>query len=85
MCTTLATEIEATEIDWADTVWVCPECHSQQVFGQLWVQLNTSEIGEDTGRYYWCDQCGQDQKSLDVLPRAQTLEARQMALVALPS
>lgn len=37
--------------------WVCPECSSDQVQAQHWIDCNTEEVFDEAGGYYWCQQC----------------------------
>ncbi len=37
--------------------YVCPECYSDDVLCQMWVNPNTREILDDTDRYRWCNAC----------------------------
>jgi hypothetical protein len=37
--------------------YLCPECGSDDVQCQMWVNPNTRKILEDTDRYRWCIAC----------------------------
>lgn len=65
-----------------ENVFCCPECKSSRVLAQMWVDANTEEVLDDTGRYYWCNNCEANSedgelKSLDVVCRRETLEWHQ--------